>query len=170
VAPLALPAIQLLYGREFDATAGLLIVLVWSEVPIFFTAVLNNALVAKNLQKHILVPAIVGAVMNILLNLWAIPRYGALGASWATVASYGIGTMYFLCIREVRPLVMPGIRAGLWPFALAIGIGYSLSLFAIHFWWKLALGAFLYLAGARIVGAIRESDIEKLSAMLRGEF
>ena len=170
VGPLALPAIELFYGKEYEATARLLVVLVWSEVPIFFTAVLNNALVAKNLQKHILVPAVIGAVTNILLNLWAIPRYGALGASWATVASYAIGTMYFLCVRPVRPLVVPGIRAGFWPLMVALGVGYSLSVVAVHFWWKLVLGAILYVAGARLSGAIRKSDFEKLRTLMGGAF
>src|SRR4029077_5282644 len=90
VTPVAAPMVELFYGKQYLPTASLLIVLVWSEVPIFFGVVMSNALVAKGIQKYIAYGAIAGAGVNVLLNLVLIPRYGALGASWATVMSYCI--------------------------------------------------------------------------------
>jgi O-antigen/teichoic acid export membrane protein len=33
-----------------------------------------------------------GAVVNLALNAWAIPKFGALGAAWSTVASQAIAS------------------------------------------------------------------------------
>ena len=88
VTPIAFPLVELFYGKQFLSTASLLIILIWSEVPVFFGLVLSNALIAKRLQKYTAYAAVVGAVVNVLLNLLLIPRFGAMGASWATVISY----------------------------------------------------------------------------------
>src|SRR5262249_8048082 len=45
--PIARPVVELFYGKQYLSTASLLIVLIWSEVPIFFAVALGNALVAK---------------------------------------------------------------------------------------------------------------------------
>lgn len=39
---------------------------------------------------------LMSAILNILLNLWWIPRYGILGAAWATNVSYTMATLVFL--------------------------------------------------------------------------
>jgi PST family polysaccharide transporter len=167
VSPVAAPVIELFYGKEYLPTAGLLIVLIWSEVPIFFAAALGSALIAKNLQRHTPLPALLCAGINILLNLWAIPHYGALGASWATVVSYSLGIFYLLFISTTRPLVTQGLAIALWPFLLSLGIALGLTRFQAAFWWKLLLASCLYLAGGWVSGMIKKSDIERLQAMFR---
>jgi O-antigen/teichoic acid export membrane protein len=167
VSPVAAPMIELFYGKEYLPTASLLIVLIWSEVPIFFAAALGSALIAKNLQRHTPLPALLCAGINILLNLWAIPHYGALGASWATVISYSLGIFYLLFISTTRPLVTQGLGIALWPFLLSLGIALGLARFQAAFWWKLLLASCLYLAGGWVSGMIKKSDIERLQAMFR---
>ncbi|MGC8866045.1 MAG: polysaccharide biosynthesis C-terminal domain-containing protein [Bacteroidales bacterium] len=39
---------------------------------------------------------LVSALLNILLNIWWIPRFGILGAAWATNVSYSAATLVFL--------------------------------------------------------------------------
>ena len=168
VTPVAAPVIQLFYGKEYLPTAGLLIVLIWSEVPIFFAAALGSALVAKGLQRYMPIGAGLGAVMNILLNLIWIPKYGAMGASWATVISYSFsGIFYLLFISETRPMVMTGIRIALWPCLLSVGITFAVPMVHVNLWWKLALASMAYLAGGWMSGMIKKSDIERLMGMFR---
>jgi O-antigen/teichoic acid export membrane protein len=168
ITTVATPFIQLFYGKGFLATVPLLIVLVWSEVPIFFAAVLGSAMIAKNLQRHMPLGAAAGALMNILLNLWAIPRYGALGASWATVVSYAfVNVFYLLIISEVRPLVNLGLRVALRPFLLALFITIALRTLPLGFWFKLALAFVAYPVGSLLLGTIGKSDFEQLRRMVR---
>jgi Na+-driven multidrug efflux pump len=35
-------------------------------------------------------------IINFILNLYLIPRYGGIGAAWATNVSYGIGSLAFV--------------------------------------------------------------------------
>jgi O-antigen/teichoic acid export membrane protein len=168
--PIAAPVVELFYGKQFLPAASLLIVLIWSEVPIFFTVALGNALIAKNLQRHTPLPALLCAGINVLLNLWAIPRYGALGACWATVVSYSLGIFYLLLISDTRPMVILGLRSTVWPLLLSLGIALGLRYVALAFWWKLAVAALTYLVGGWISGIIKKSDAERLLAMFQQGF
>ena len=165
--PIAAPVVELFYGKQFLPTASLLVVLIWSEVPIFFTVALGNALIAKNLQRHTPVPALLCAGINVLLNLWAIPRYGALGACWATVISYSLGIFYLLLIADTRPVVLLGLRNTIWPLVLAVGIAVSLPHVALSFWWKVPLAAIAYVCGSWITGVLKKSDVDRLAGMFR---
>lgn len=167
VTPVAAPAIALFYGKEYLSTAGLLIVLIWSEVPIFFAAALGSALVAKGLQKYSPYGAIAGAIANILLNLVLIPRFGAMGASWATVISYSVAGIFFLLfISGVRPLVLLGMRIAFWPFALAVGITGLLHILALPIWSKLLMACVIYGGGAWLTGSVKQADLDRARGML----
>jgi PST family polysaccharide transporter len=168
VTPVAAPVIELFYGRQYLPTANLLIVLIWSEVPVFFAVALANVLVAKGMQKYTPYGAIAGAIVNMLLNLALIPQYGALGASWATVISYSIaGIFSLLFISGIRPLVLLGMRIAFWPFVLAIGITTGLKYIAVVFWWKLVLAGTAFFAGAWVTGSVGKQDVERLRQMVK---
>jgi O-antigen/teichoic acid export membrane protein len=169
VTPIAAPFIELFYGKQFLTTAPLLVVLIWSEVPIFFGVALGSAVVARGLQRYTPYGAIAGAFANILLNLVLIPRYGALGASWATVISYAIaGILCFLIFAEVRPMVTIGLRASIWPLILALAITFSLVLLQVSFWWKFLIALLAYAIGALLTGTIERADLSRLRQMFRG--
>lgn len=168
ITPIALPGIEFLYGREYLPTAALLIVLIWSEVPVFFGVAINSAIIAKGLQRYLPASTIVGAVANIALNLVVIPRYGALGASWATVASYSLaGIFMFLAFGKTRPLALQGLRIAWPPFLLALGIAVGLHFLPWPFWWKLLLACAVYAAGAVLAGILRKSEVDRLLSLVR---
>ena len=168
VTPIAAPFVELFYGKEFLATAPLLVVLIWSEVPIFFAAVLANGMIAKGLQRYMPFSAITGAAVNVALNLWLIPRFGALGASWATVVSYTLtNVFFFLVFSELRPMITKGLKIGFLPLLLALGITLSLHTLPLGFWLKLAIALLAYPAGAYVLGAIGKSDLEQLLRIVR---
>ena len=90
--------IKWLYGPKFAAAALLLQILIWSEMSVFLATMVLNILVARNLQRYLAVPTAGGAIVNVVLNLYLIPRYAAVGAAIATVASYTIGWMVILLV------------------------------------------------------------------------
>ncbi len=168
VAPVAAPFVELIYGKQFLPTAPLLIVLIWSEAPIFFGVALSSAVIAKGLQRYAPYGAIAGAMINVLLNLLLIPRFGALGASWATVISYGVaGIFFFLFFSEIRPMVSLGLRVAIWPFIIALAVTFSLIPLPFAFWWKSLLAAVAYAFGAWVTGALQRVDLIRLRSMFR---
>jgi Na+-driven multidrug efflux pump len=51
--------------------------------------------------------ALVGLLLNVLLNLWLVPAHGAAGAAWATAVAY-------LLVWFVSSLVLPSLRSIGW--------------------------------------------------------
>jgi len=112
---------------------------------------------------------VAGATVNVLLNVALIPRYGALGASWATVISYSIaGIFSLLFITGTRPMALLGMKIAFWPFLLALGATFGLKHVQLAFWWKLLLAAAVFLSGAWITKSIRKQDIDRVIRMMRG--
>ena len=165
--PIAAPLVNLFYGKEFQSSAGLLIVLIWSEVPVFFGVVLTSAVMAKGLQRYLPVSTAVGALMNIVLNFLFIPRWGALGSSWATVMSYTVAALFFIAFRPTRSLTLQGVRLALRPLALVLGITVVLQFLPWVFWWKFVAACACYVAGAWAMGIVLHSELRRVWELIR---
>jgi polysaccharide transporter, PST family len=153
--------VNLLYGKQFAAATPLLAVLIWSEGSTFFGAVVVNAMVARNLQKYLLVPTGVGALSNVALNLYLIPRYAALGAAWATLISYSLAWFaVLLAFRQTRPLVLQGLRWAVPAFALAVGATWLAALLPVPVVLRLVAGVCLYAVGVGAARLFRLDDID----------
>ena len=117
--PIALAAswlVRMAYGPEFAAAGPILSVHIWSSIFVFLGMARGQWLVNERLQRFYLVATLAGAVANILLNLLFIPRWGGLGAAWATVISYALatwGASYFhpavraTAAMQTRALLLP---------------------------------------------------------------
>jgi PST family polysaccharide transporter len=169
--PIAGPLVDFFYGKQFHSSAALLVVLVWSEVPIFFGVVIANAIIAKNLQRYLPMSTVLGAVVNVVLNLACIPRWGALGASWATVISYCLASiLLFLGIRQTRAFALQGLRISFPPFVLALGITVFLSFVSWSISWKFLFSAISFCAGAWLTGTVQRSELNRLLGLAKNSF
>jgi polysaccharide transporter, PST family len=160
--------VRVLYGKQFLPAAPLLSVLIWSEIAVFFASVVANVMVARNQQNLLPIPTVTGAAVNIVLNLVLIPRYAAMGASWATLISYSVAWMVVLLFfRRTRSLVWQGIR-----FAVPIALVALLAVKAASFVSTLFLpsmfvGLTVFLVGAVVTGFLRKSDMGYFSTAVR---
>jgi O-antigen/teichoic acid export membrane protein len=82
------PLLDLLFGHAFLIAAPLLLLLACAIPLDFLTSYLSNAYIAWNMERSVLISAIVAAGINIALNAATIPRYGALAAAVNTLISY----------------------------------------------------------------------------------
>jgi len=80
--------IQLLFGTKFSDAYQILIIHVWSLIPMFLGVASSQYLVIENLQKYSLYKTFIGLLLNVILNLLLIPSYGAFGSALATLLSY----------------------------------------------------------------------------------
>ncbi len=95
-----------LNGPKFLTAAPMLSVLVWSGMFVSLGVARGVYLTSMNWAKIQLVFTLVGCLINIILNLLWIPRYGGMGAVWATCISYG-AQAYLSCFFY-RPLWKTG--------------------------------------------------------------
>ena len=76
-----------LYGPNYQQAAAVLQVQIWAGVAVAMSFVHGKWLLAEGLQKYGLLYTAVAALINVGLNLLLIPRYGAVGSAWATLAA-----------------------------------------------------------------------------------
>jgi len=113
VALLSLPIIRIVYTATYDDSARLLGVL-YLSVPGLYIATVAMLLASSTMrEKRAVFIMASGVALNVAINLVAIPRYGALGAAWVTVASqtfvalWLIGDAYRGVARHPRMTLEP---------------------------------------------------------------
>lgn len=80
--------INTLYGSEYNESADVLKIHIWSGVFAFVGVAFSKYLISENLQLKNFFRTLVGAVSNIVLNLILIPIHGIEGAAIATLLAH----------------------------------------------------------------------------------
>ena len=78
----------LLFGSTYQEAGQVLKVHIWATIFVFLGVASSKWLIANNLQQFILYNTVLGAMLNIVLNLIFIPKFGLVGAAYATLISY----------------------------------------------------------------------------------
>ena len=94
--------IRLIYGEQFDGAGVILSIHIWSGIFVFLGSASGQYLLAEGFTMISFYRTAIGAIANILLNLWLIPMYGGLGASAATLIAYFIATFSILLYSKTR--------------------------------------------------------------------
>lgn len=92
--------IGLLYGVQFEQAGGVLTIHIWSAVFVFLGVSSSKWYMAENLQVYLFYRTLAGAVINILLNLVLIPRYGLYGGAIATLVAQITASFVFNAIHQ----------------------------------------------------------------------
>ncbi len=77
-----------IYGIEYFEAESVLRIYFWASLIVFQGVVAGQAYATESLQKFGTIYTLIGAIMNILLNLILIPWFGVDGAAIATLISY----------------------------------------------------------------------------------
>lgn len=84
--------ILLLFGNEFLTAAPVLTIYIWAGVAVFLGVASSQYLINENLTKLSFFRTLVGMILNVVLNLFLIPRNGIIGSAIATLISYTLVT------------------------------------------------------------------------------
>lgn len=114
--------IQLLFGSDYDRSAAIFRVHVWTAIAVFLGVASSQYLTNEGQQKTSLYRTLVGLIVNVFLNLLLIPVYGAMGAAVSTLISYFMATFSIfitpsgaeqgkLMLKAMNPRVVLGLRA-----------------------------------------------------------
>jgi O-antigen/teichoic acid export membrane protein len=76
---------ELFFADKYDASIPIFKVLVWYLAIVFIYGPISNSLVAKNKVKFLVYMNLFMIVLNVVLNFFLIPVYGAKGAAAATI-------------------------------------------------------------------------------------
>lgn len=107
-----------LYGSAYAEAGGVLAIHVWAGIFVGLGAASGKWLLTEDLPKQVLYRSLIGAGLNIALNSFLIPPFGAKGAAVATIISYFasvFSTVLFpksrrCAVMMSKALLMPTIR------------------------------------------------------------
>lgn len=95
-------AYRIIYKEEFWSGAHVLSVHVWAGIFVFLGSASGQYLIAEGYTKISLIRTAVGAIVNIVLNIYLIPKYGIMGAAIATLAAYFVATFLIIIIPKTH--------------------------------------------------------------------
>jgi len=160
--------IFLIYGANYNPSIIALQILIFVIPIIFITYLFGNLLAAINKQRFVVIVTCIGAILNITLNLFLIPKFSYFGASFATVITelvIFIIMFYYLSKFFHRISILENI---LKPLAGAIIVAVCIS-FIIYINWILALifGLIIYIPLLYILKIIKKDDIKLISELIK---
>jgi len=100
-----------LYGEKFIPAIPVLQIYVWSSIGTFLGVASSQFLVTENLTKISFYRTFIGMVINVILNIYLIPRVGILGAAFATLISYTIATLGLIFFKSSYSQIIMMIRS-----------------------------------------------------------
>ncbi len=92
--------IKLLFGIQYQEAAGVLRIYVWAGVFVFLGVASSQYLIAENYTKISFLNSLTGAIVNVILNITLIPKFGIKGAAIATVISYFVSVFLIILIPK----------------------------------------------------------------------
>ncbi len=99
----AKPIILLLYGIEYAGAIPSLALVVWYTSFSYFGAINNMYMVAEGLTKYVQLTTIIGALLNIILNLLLIPYMNIMGAALASlITQIAVNFVLLFFIKSLR--------------------------------------------------------------------
>jgi PST family polysaccharide transporter len=107
----ATPLIVLVFGQAYQDAGQVLAVHVWATVFVALGVASSQYLVLEGLTRISFERTLVGAALNIVLNLLWIPRYGALGCAWATLVSFAAASLFLFHSAASRQCLAIMLRA-----------------------------------------------------------
>ena len=81
-----------LFGEKYAEAGPVLVIHIWTLVFVFLGTASSRHLVAENQQRMELNRTLIGAAFNVVANYLLIPRYGIIGAAYATLASQAVAS------------------------------------------------------------------------------
>ncbi|MDB5321806.1 MAG: Polysaccharide transporter, family [Phycisphaerales bacterium] len=113
IALFATPLINAVYGNRYTEAGPVLAVHIWASIFVFLGTAQETWNVAEGLIRLSFYRTVAGALINVALNVVLIPRYGSLGAAWATVVAYAfaavISNLFSVRTRPIFVLQMKSL-------------------------------------------------------------
>ncbi len=95
--------VSILYGEAYTQTSAVLKVHFCNSVFVFFGVAYSQAFIVEGMQRFTTINTIFGAIINVLLNFYFIPKIGIVGSAIATfIAQFYSGFLCLLLFPKTR--------------------------------------------------------------------
>lgn len=86
--------VLIMFGNSFIEAGSILSVHIWASLFVFMGVATSPWFIAEGLNNVSLGKTLLGAILNIILNLLLIPEYSGLGAAIATISSQAVAAFF----------------------------------------------------------------------------
>ncbi|MFJ5445038.1 flippase [Methylobacillus methanolivorans] len=108
--------VKILFGSYYSLSASVLVIHTWAGVFVVLGVLSGSLLTIEGMQKFGFYRTLNGCVVNVVLNLLLIPKYGINGAAISTVISYAVAVfsvgifkrcrkLFFMMLTSINPLL-----------------------------------------------------------------
>lgn len=97
--------ILLLFGVAYQEASQVLMINMWASVFVSLGVASSRWLICENLQYNLLYRSLSGLFINIMLNFALIPRYGIVGAAYATLLAQSFACFFFDLVTSQTRMV-----------------------------------------------------------------
>ncbi len=160
---LASPIVLLIGGKEFLASGPVLKILSIAIALIFLGNLFGSSVIALKKQKTGAYIYLGSMLFNVFANLIFIPKYSYFGASWTTVLTEILVTIFLaaLVFREVNYL--PRLSVAIKSILAGVFLFIFLKIFPVqNLFLLMGLGAIVYFAALYLIGGIKKQDLKLL--------
>lgn len=166
------PIVALVYGPAYAPAAGVLRILVWSQVLAFAATVTTSVLIAERLERVNLALQTLAFGATLALALYAIPRWGTLGAAAAVVVGGALPLPFLFFLRRTRRpghLLLGSLaRVGTAAVPAGLALYFASRMGGLV---ALVLGALLatalYISTLFVTRALRADDVQEIRILFR---
>jgi O-antigen/teichoic acid export membrane protein len=154
--------IRIIYGSDYGSASVILQILMINSLLIHFNNSYSAPMIAWNFEKDVLKVTIVGAIINVSMNLYLIPEYGAYGSAWANFAGELSITSYlsFIAFRRIKKLFLLNYIRFILICGLGLFGGWLLHFhFDLHYIVTIIISFIVILLAVFAGGIIRIKDI-----------
>ena len=161
------PLTQVLFGDGFGEAGVVLKILILGSLPLLWINIPNQALIAADVVLPLARVYGLSVLVNVLLNIALIPRWGPVGAAIATVVCEWLNLALVVRMAQ-REFGLSLSCEGLWRYALAaatmsvvvwLSHGFGLPL-------EILLGFVAFAGGLMMVGYLRSADLLTVRRLL----
>ena len=156
---LANPIILIIYKSGFSQSIVALQILIWSIPIIFVNYILGTAINSINKQRDIVKTAFVAMLLNIVLNLLLLPKYGLIAACFITVLTELTCFIFWFHIMNVHGYKIPIFKMLLKPLLASLIMGLFIILLSANILLVIMLSTIIYFGVLYILKTFSENDI-----------
>ena len=94
--------INIFYGSAFMGGVIILQIYIWSLIGTFLGSLVVNYIIAENYRKMSLFVNLIPMLVNVILDIIWIPKYGIMGPAFATLIAYSLSPVILLFFSKTR--------------------------------------------------------------------
>lgn len=164
----AVPLILFLYTDEFLPSGFILKILIWDLPFIMFSSFCGNMTTIIHEERAAARIYTINTIANVGLNLYAIPRFGIVGASLVTVVTDLIGSLQFYVLLRHK-LNLPSMTSSFIRILGASAImGFVIWLAGdLHVLIRIGLGGLVYSIAVLVLRVLDSDELQTIQRLLR---